>query len=188
MTYTEVLQRIPEGKLGRAEVIHDTPTQGDRLAGLFSGQPLNREKYCRLKIDGRTYMTDAEFERRTNAEFMREAHGDVLIAGLGIGLILDPLFDRCDSVTVVENNTDVIALVGPCYPKATIIQADIMQWKPPDGSAWDTIYFDIWPSFGEDQVAEGRKLERRFRKYLKEDGYMQSWSRIAHKSIPRRYR
>ncbi len=183
--YTDVLAKIPPSTHGSAQIVHDTPGFMDRMNGALNGQPLNRDKYARLLIGNRLYMTDAEFERKTNAEFMREAHGDVLIAGLGIGLILDPLFARCKSVTVIEKNADVIALIAPHYPQATVIHGDILSWEPPAGSSWDTIYFDIWPGISSSDVAEGRKLERRFKKYLREDGYMQSWSRVALKSIPR---
>lgn len=130
-------------------------------------------------------MTDAEFERKTNSDFMSKAQGDVLIAGLGIGLILDPLFEHCSSVTVIEKNADVIALVAKHYQKATVIHADIFDWTPPAGTKYQTIYFDIWPDFGEDQIDEGKTLEKKFRKYLNKGGYMQSWSRIAYKSYRR---
>lgn len=184
--YTDVISRVPPAQFGAASINHDTPSPFERLRGAMSGQPLGRESYCRLLIDGKCYMTDAEFERRTNREFMTKAHGDVLIAGLGIGLILDPLFDRCTSVTVIEKSSDVIGLVARHYPKATIIHADIFDWKPPIGSMWDTIYFDIWPTINADEVkAESRKLERKFKKYLRDDGYMQSWNRIALEAIPR---
>ena len=178
--YTNVLERITESKHGVAEIRHDTPSPIDRMRGAMSGQPLGRPKYARLLIGGRVYMTDAEFERRTNRDFMTRAHGDVLIAGLGIGLILDPLFEKCTSVTVIEKYPDVISLVAKHFPRATVIHADIFEWNPPAGSSWDTIYFDIWPGIGDQEVADGKKLERRFKRRQRCHSYLDAIG-LAHR-------
>lgn len=185
MTYTDVVGKIPPSKIGAAELTIDTPSSFERMRASMSGMALNREKYARLLLNGSVMMTDADFERRTNSSFMQNAHGDVLIAGLGIGLILDPITSKCNSVTVVEKSSDVIALIGPHYPSVKIVQSDIFAWQPPAGSSWDTIYFDIWPDINSDTVAEGTKLKRRYRKYLREDGWMESWSKIAQAALPR---
>ena len=51
--------------------------------------------YVRLWVDGVLMMSDTHMERYTNQFFIDNAHGDVMIAGLGVGLILNAL----------ENNT-----------------------------------------------------------------------------------
>lgn len=178
MKYTDVIARVPEGACGAAKIVHDTPSGLDRIRGSMDGQPLTREKYARLLINGHAIMTDAEFERGTNTVIF-EAKGDALVAGLGIGLILDPLLAQCDSVTVVERSPDVIGLVGPHFPKCRIVQGDIHEWEPDKGAKYDFIYFDIWGDFNADMVNEADQLEAKFRKRLRKGGLMRSWVKTA---------
>lgn len=91
-------QRIPATALGSVKVVHDTPDELTRLRAQMNGQPLTAEKYTRLFIDGQLWMTDAEFECWTNADFVRAASGDVLIAGLGLGLTLPPVLEKASVV------------------------------------------------------------------------------------------
>jgi hypothetical protein len=179
--FTDVLKKIPPGQVGAARVTHDTPSRRDRLDGAIHGQPLYRDKYARLFVRNDLVMTDAEFERETNWEVLRRAKGDCLVAGLGLGLILDPLLKRCNTVTVVEKEVDVITLVGPAFSTCEIFCADICQWRPIKGQKFDTIYFDIWPHFNEDTAEEAAKLHQRFRKYLRLGGYMGSWCLAAQR-------
>ena len=55
---------------------------------------INPGNYVRLHVDGELMMSDTPFERRTNEEFVRKASGKVMIAGLGIGMILNALRDK----------------------------------------------------------------------------------------------
>lgn len=181
MRYSDVLTLVPPAKRGIAEIVHDTPSQMDRLQGALHGQPLTRERYCRLLLNGSPMMTDAEFERKTNMTPILTANGDALIAGLGIGLILEPFLTNCQSVTVIEKEQDVIDLVAPSFPKAAVIHADIFEWLPAKGVKFDTIYFDIWPDVCADDLEDDKLLRKRFRKYLVKGGYIESWTRIANK-------
>jgi len=179
MEYSRVLEIAPR-KFGCAEIKHDTPTSFDRLRGKLHGQPLERDTYCRLLINGSVVMTDAEFERSTNMLPVIRAKGDALIAGLGIGLILEPFLKQCTSVTVIEKEPDVIELVGKNFYESTIIHADIFEWLPArKAKLFDTIYFDIWPNICMDDLREARTLHKKFRPYLRKGGYMESWCRIA---------
>lgn len=172
-------------KVGKAEIRIDEPDQFTRLRAALHGQPLDSERYVRLFVNGVLFMTDAEFERLSNLAIIRAAKGDVLIAGLGIGLILPPIQATCTSVTVVEKSADVIALVADKFPGVRVVHADILDWKPQAGSRWDTIYFDIWPDICTDDLAEATRLHKRFRKYLRPDGVMDSWCRHAVRMIRR---
>lgn len=184
--YSDVLALVPPAKCGIAEIVHDTPSAMDRLQGALHGQPLTREKYCRLLLNGSPIMTDAEFERRTNFGAVYEARGDALIAGLGIGLILQAFIDTCSSITVIEKEADVINLVGKSYPTVTVIHADIFEWLPArKAKLFDVVYFDIWSDVCEDDLEGARKLHRRFKPYLREGGHMASWCRTALNSLRR---
>lgn len=121
--------------------------------------------HVELHINGRLMMSDARMEQLTNAEFVERAHGDVLVAGLGLGMVLFPVLVKpaVQSVTVIERNADVIALVEPAvrHPKLTVIHGDIFQWAP-EGKVFQTIYFDIWPTRGASQQAGIDRLHERF--------------------------
>jgi spermidine synthase len=185
--YTDVIAKIPPGTIGVAKLIHDSPDPLTRMRAARDGQPLNREKYARLIIRGKLYMTDAEFERWTNVDFVQAAKGDVLIAGLGIGLILDPIIPKSTSVTVIEREPDVIKLVSPHFPSVKVVEADIEKWEPPKGTKYDTIYFDIWPDICEGDLMIAKRLHSKFRKYLRKGGWMRSWTTFANRAM-RRYR
>jgi spermidine synthase len=159
----------------------------DRLGGSLHGQPLTKQKYASLLVDGQIMMTDAEFEQMTNVDFVREARGDVLLAGLGLGFVLgSQVRKRCSSITVIEKSADVIALVGKHYPGVKIVHADILTWKPPADARYDAIYFDVWGDFSADDLKTAAKLERRFRKHLKPEGWIGSWCRFALRASRRR--
>lgn len=174
--YTDVLKRVPAQSNGSVVIEHSTPSQFDRLMGAIHRMPLNRERYCRLLINGEVVMTDAEFERKTNLSAIYAAHGNALIAGLGIGLILEPFIKKCSSVTVIEKNADVISSVGQHYPEISIIHADIFQWEPPKVQKWDTIYFDVWSFFNDDTDKQALSLIRKYRKHLKPKGWIGAWT------------
>lgn len=172
-------KRIPEGQHGNARVVHDTPDKFTRMRAAFDGQPLKAETYTRLFVDGQLYMTDAEFECWTNHDFVHKAFGNVLVAGLGLGLILQPLIDSTvvESVTVLERSADVITLIGPLYnhPKITIVEADVHEWTPPK-KAYHFIYFDIWANVpNSDTLAEIRTLKQKYRPALAKHGRTMAW-------------
>lgn len=177
--YTDVLIKVKPGVKGVAQIVHDTPDRLTRLLARMHGMPLNRGRYARLLVNGQVMMTDAEFERRTNRSVISKARGDVLIAGLGIGLILDPIIAKAHSVTVVEKYQDVIDLVAPAFPAIRVIRADVLRWKPPTDVRYDAIYFDIWPDICINDHVVATKLERRFKPHLRRGGYMGSWCEIA---------
>jgi hypothetical protein len=164
---------LPPGKYGRAQIVHDSPSPLERIRGDFNGLPLTADQYCRLIADGQVWMTDAEFEIRTNLGPVLEMQGEVLVAGLGIGLVLAHLPKAVTSVTVIERHPDVIALVAPHFPKATIIQADARKWEPPR-RAFDCVYLDIWADVPNDKE-EIRALKKKYRPAVRKGGWVGAW-------------
>lgn len=146
--------------------------------------------YVRLHINGHLFMSDTNMERLSSEPFVYAANGRVLMAGLGIGLVLENLIPKIKSgqvseIVVVEKNKDVIELVAPYFSELAlqgalnIINDDIFTWKPAKGEKFDAMFFDIWGSINTDNLAEINKLHRQFRPYLsKKDGaWMDSWLR-----------
>lgn len=127
--------------------------------------------YVRLLINGRTIMSNTPMEYLTNLEFIQNCYGDILVAGLGMGMVLMEIVDKPDvrSVTVIEKNQDVIDLVQPQLPlsgKVRIINADIYNFSTP--KMFDYIYFDIWWSIApESYIFEMPILTKRFERNLK---------------------
>jgi len=112
---------------------------------------MNDGKYIRLNVDGELMMTDTKMEMVTNTDFCNNANGRVMVAGLGIGLILQNIKDKVKSgvvteIVIIEKYQDVIDLVSPIYADMpiTYICADILEYKPLKDEIFDTIYFDIW--------------------------------------------
>lgn len=187
--FPSMVDVVPPSSLGIAKVEHfEVSSSASRFSALRPGEFVPEGKYARLYVGGTMMMSDTMLEHRTNYEFVRRAHGRVLIAGLGLGMVVHPLFakdrgERVTSVCVVEKHADVIALVQPTLPAAagvTVVHADIHTWEPPLAERWNTIYFDIWPNLCTDNLDVMTRLHRRYRKHLdKSDGaaWMGSWGR-----------
>lgn len=73
------------------------------FGNLFSGcsdMNVSEGEYVKLYVNGRLYMSDTDMERSSNLPFVQHAHGDVMVAGLGIGLIINALRERLTVVTL----------------------------------------------------------------------------------------
>lgn len=151
--------------------------------------------YIRLIHKDECVMSDTPIEKRTNIDFVLNAHGDILIAGLGIGLIIMAIQDKeeVNSITVLEKYNEVIELVAtklPLNDKVKIIQADVFDYKFEKGKKFDVIYFDIWNYINSDVYEEMKKLKNKYRKYLKTkkenpNRFMKCWAEYqARKNLP----
>lgn len=145
-------------------------------------QMLEEGDYVKLYVDGVLMMSDTPMERRTNREFVSEARGEVMIAGLGIGLIIENLRDKVANgevtrIVVYEKYQDVIDLVYPKYADLPLEVrcADILEYKPPKDETYDTIYFDIWPDICEDNLPQMAMLHKRWARHKRKGGWMDSW-------------
>lgn len=166
------------------------------LLSTMNGEPyfmrIEDGNYVRLWVDGVLMMSDTHMERYTNQFFIDNAHGDVMIAGLGVGLILNALESKVqsgevNSITVYEKYQDVIDLVLPKYKHLPIkvICQDILEYRPPKEETYDTIYFDIWPRISKSNLQQIKILHNRWKFRKRENGYMDSWMKSY---IQRAYR
>lgn len=127
-------------------------------------------KFVRLLHRGEVVMSDTDMEKRTNANFVRNAHAKVLIGGLGIGLILLAIQDKpeVEKIVVVEKYHEVIELIKdqlPLNSKVKIVNADVWEYEPTE--RFNTIYMDIWNYINTDIYQKSMKpLMARYRKYL----------------------
>lgn len=197
MMFQPMADKLKPGKKGLAEVsifevsenqasfsrVRSVVTQG-RDAAVHPG------RYARLSLNGELMMTDTQMEQTTNLKFLNRAKGNVLIAGLGLGMVLVPLLAKEDigTILVVEKHQDVIDLISPYFQKAIdeerlhILCDDINDFKPDEDWLFDTIYFDIWPTISGDNLPEMTRLHNLFRYNLATGGWMSSWcyDRLEH--------
>lgn len=189
--WTDMATILEPAKLGEAEIRHfvidEAMAQFSRLREIATRgreQAADPGTYAQLFVKGGLVMSDTQMERDSNEDFVLYARGDVLIAGLGLGMILLPLLAKksVKSVTVIEKSQDVIQLIegpirqaaGPNVSKLTIVCADIFMWEPPR-KRWNSIYFDIWPAICGDNLKDMRALHKRFRSKLRPHGWLTSW-------------
>lgn len=155
--------------------------------------PKRFEKYSKSLTIGKEYvvlydksqlkvmMSNNEFEMITNQKFIDNAKGDVIIFGLGIGLIIYPLLqdDDIKSITIVEVDKDLIDETFPILLKADVksklkvINTDAFQYQ--DNKKYDTIYFDIWALINEQAFSEMKILSDKFSNNLNDGGWIDSW-------------
>lgn len=134
-------------------------------------------EYIRLIINGELMMSNTPMEKRTSAEFVINSFGDVLICGLGIGLVIMPLLEseKVKSITVIEKYQDVIDCVLPQIKKfdtenkLNVICEDCFKFTT--DRKFDTIFIDIWANINSDIYKEEMlPLKRKYRKFLSDYG------------------
>jgi len=159
---------LSEGQIGDFALEKYEIERGNSAAAF---QGISPGKYIKLTYRGGIVMSNTSMEKHTNDHFVNYAHGDVLIGGLGIGLILLAIQDKPDvnSITVIEKSQEVIDLVAPQLPlndKVKIVCDDAFTYKP--GKKYDCIYMDIWDTINSDIYQNSMvPLKRKYGHYLK---------------------
>ena len=131
-------------------------------------------------------MSDTPMERNTCREFLDKAFGNVLIAGLGLGLIVFPALteERITKITILEIDQDVINLVKPFIQThderkiVEIIHADVRTYTPTQ--TYDSVWLDIWDDICLDNRQEAIELSRKYRKHMprkKEERWISYWAK-----------
>lgn len=167
---------------------HDTLINlGGKIFEMYGSELKVGKRYVQLvKKDEGVMMSDHETETMSNQDFINQAYGDVLIFGLGLGMIVFPLLmdDDISSITIVEQDEGVIDMVGKILKqhdydnKVKIVHGDAFKYhkelKADD--SFDTIYFDIWIKIEEESIAEMDRLHDLYRKYTRSNvSYINSW-------------
>lgn len=201
--FTPMARVLTPQRIGRWGIEAFTLTEAEvkhaQTLAFCRGEPgethwLEAGEYRRLMFYGRPFpdvvMSDTGMERLTNLQIVQDAHGRVLIGGLGLGMILLPMLNKAEvtHITVLEREADVIALVWPQLEaylgarahKITVMQANVFDFRGERGELWDTIYFDIWSGVGGGNYAEMKRLHRAYARRLNRDNrraHMDSWRR-----------
>lgn len=125
-----------------------------------------------------TWMSDTPMEHNTNYDGLYQAKGDILVIGLGIGMLSLAMCRKKEvrSVTVLEIEPEVVQLVAPHvrHRKLRIILADGKQ-PPIRGRNFDLIYLDIWPTICSDNWPEMKPLLAMYRRHRRQGGVVDGW-------------
>lgn len=135
--------------------------------------------YKKLVIANEVVMSNTRMEIITNREFVLSAHGNVLINGLGLGMVVEQLLkkDRVEHITIIEKDQTVIDLVAPVFKneeRVTIIKACAFEYQPPKGVIYDFVWHDIWTYIHPNNLVEMTRLHR---KYGKRSHWQGSWAK-----------
>jgi hypothetical protein len=170
---------VPEGRSGDWEVrkffVGKADSELDALQSMFSngggrGRFVPPGRYTGLYRGRTVIMSDTPDEIRDHYRFIRNATGHALIAGLGLGVVLQAVARKPEvsNVLVIEQSPDVVKLVEPHWKrkpwgkKFDIVLSDIFTWKPDKGARFDAAWFDVWDNLCTDNLTEMAKLHRRF--------------------------
>lgn len=113
-------------------------------------------------------MSNTRAEVLDHLPFIMKATGDVLIFGLGLGMVVQALIEKLEvkSITVIEKEPDVIKLSGEFYeklsPKVKIIHGDALTYN--DENPFDAIWCDIWDDIDSENSIEMSILKDRWKK------------------------
>lgn len=166
---TGISVTVPDGVCGNWRVETFTVSEKEaRFANINvrGYQMIYPGTYKRLMRGKTVVMSNTPMEVRTNMGFIFRARGNVLVNGLGLGMVLTAILGNPDvsAVTVIEKHAEVIQLVGPSFTdsRVSIIHADALEWKPPPGIRYDAVWHDIWDDITEDNLPDMKLLSRRY--------------------------
>lgn len=154
---------IPEGWSGlwfvRKFNLHlNTPTEryGQPVivpAGTYTMLFRMTDSTIHCEPPGEAVMEDTPYELHTHIQFMMQAHGDVLVTGLGLGCVVRGLLANpaVHHITCIEKSSDVLKLVQPHMPQGrlTIVHADALEWTKKNKQPFDCAWHDLWTNRDE---------------------------------------
>ncbi len=172
---------VPEGVDGDWAVEKFNITKQQAIFGImaYGCRAPSAGNYTKLTYKGRVIMSDTPAEISDHWPVIVEAKGNVLINGLGLGMVVQACLDKTevDTVTVVEVEEAVIRLTGAHYQnrygtRLNIVHGDAYDWVPPKGIRYDVVWHDIWPDICADNYEQMKILHR---KYGRRSVWQGSW-------------
>lgn len=180
MSLSDIVVNVPDGVSGEGavETFEVTP-EGAALHNLHEAMNPRRGvrrivpgNYKKLTRSGNIIMSNTPAEIDDLLPFLRVARGNILVTGLGLGVLLAGLIEKKEvkSILVLEKSADVIRLSAEAYRKrgrVRIIRADAFTWKVPAGMKFDFAWHDVWDNICRDNLGEMYRLKLKYRPYCK---------------------
>ena len=133
--------------------------------------------YHFLWVDGECWMWDLPGERLAMEALARRAHGDVLVAGYGLGLVQLELMRSQDvaSVLTVEICSGVLdecrRVFGELHGEVRV--DDFFELC--EGHRFDCVLGDIWLDIAPEYIQEYLRFLRKAERLLRLDGKVLAW-------------
>lgn len=134
----------------------------------------------KLLLNGKLWMSNSPSEIEDMKRLSCDATGNVLVAGLGMGMLIN-LLDKNEnvtSITVVELNQDVIDFVSPHLNNKkvqTYVNADIKEYLKNERPEFDFYIYDIWENLCGDNLKPMIELIHRTHKSVGRKIYGSVW-------------
>ena len=128
-------------------------------------------EYTQLIQGGTLWMSDTPVELLEHIpvvdEVYKNKHRDVLILGLGLGVVVQAVLDmrHVKECVVVEKNEHILKVIGPQYEerygtRLRLVRADAYRWKP--DKHYGAVWADIWPTLSTDNIRKISNLRKRY--------------------------
>jgi hypothetical protein len=139
-----------------------------------------------VKKPSQIIMTDSPHVFQGYTEFFKNAYGDVLVAGLGMGMCTVALENnpRVKSITMVEVEWEIIQLVSSSLwtnGKQIIINKNIFEFET--DKVFDVMFFDIWMNPTKEGKDELEFLKKKFEKNLRDGGWVSCWREDQYERV-----
>jgi hypothetical protein len=188
----------PLGESGRVRVVRRETTIDDAV--LINLNPRNEilrgfraypGTWTYLLLDGETWMSDTPDEINDHMPFILAAEGNVLVTGLGLGVVVQALLRKptVRRLDVVEKNPDVVCLIAPSFEKDErfhVHVADAWSWTPPPSVEYDWAWHDIWQNLDADNIPEFERIRGRYKPHARRqacwaEDYVREFARIQRR-------
>jgi len=105
---------------------------------------------------------------------------EVLITGLGLGMVAEACLGFGNNVTVVERDPEVIDLIADqiAHPNLRIVQADAMTWKP--DQHFDLAWHDIWPTITMLNLPSMRAMRKHYGRAVRGWQGFWGWEQVLY--------
>jgi len=160
-----VLIPLPEMQKGEYSISFMALPAGTRLSMMGRGGFVRYDESViirQLKYGDSLWMSDTPSEIADMESLAYRATGNVLIAGLGLGILAKMVAEKpaVISVTIIEIAQEIVDMVSPYLPeKVRCICADFREWwKEADLSGYDAVILDIWGDISTDDLGDMIRL------------------------------
>lgn len=129
---------------------------------VFEGFTVQGNTYQRLRRGSFVIMMNTPEVLAGYSDFLENVEGDVLINGLGMGMCTEYALERANvgSVTVVENDSELIGVMAPHFPDVEIIHADAFEREIGRDERYGFVLHDIFYNRTEIEQGIGRLFKK----------------------------